>query len=138
MRMVEREQVDLTKNFLVSLMEEQLEIQQHVMVDFTNQPIVHNGDTLRHMASRIVEEATTVSPRGLAQDVLTRAGIDNRDEPAEPQIQSGHLKHVGKRARKLVRTQRTSKKRRAIRRAKSRPAVGHENRPRRRARKITL
>ena len=138
MRMVEREQVDLTKNFLVSLMEEQLEIQQHVMVDFTNQPIVHNGDTLRHMASRIVEEATTVSPRGLAQDVLAKAGIDNRDEPSEPQIQSGHLKHVGKRARKLVRTQRTSKKRRAIRRAKSRPAVGHENRPRRRARKITL
>ncbi len=138
MRMAEREQVDLTKNFLVSLMEEQLGIQQHVMIDVNNQPIVHNGDTLRHMASRIVEEATTVSPRGLAQDVLTRAGIDNRDEPAEPQIQSGHLKHVGKRARKLVRTQRTSKKRRAIRRAKSRPAVGHENRPRRRARKITL
>ena len=82
--MVEREQVDLTKNFLVSLMEEQLGIQQHVMIDVNNQPIVHNGDTLRHMASRIVEEATTVSPRGLAQDVLARAGIDNRDEPAEP------------------------------------------------------
>jgi len=49
--MSQREQVDLTKNFLVSLMEEQLEIQQHVMVDVTNQPIVHNGDTLRHMAS---------------------------------------------------------------------------------------
>ena len=59
--MAEREQVDLTRNFLVSLMEEQLEIQQHVVVDVTNQPIVHNGDTLRHMASRIVEEATTVS-----------------------------------------------------------------------------
>ena len=135
--MTEREQVDLTKNFLVSLMEEQLGIQQHVMIDVNNQPIVHNGDTLRHMASRIVEEATTVSPRGLAQDVLTRAGIDNR-EPAEPQIQSGHLKHVGKRARKIVRTQRKSKKLRAVRRAKIRPAVGHENRPRRRARKITL
>lgn len=136
--MGEREQVDLTKNFLVSLMEEQLGIQQHVMIDVNNHPIVHNGDTLRHMASRIVEEATTVSPRGLAQDVLARAGIDNRDEPAEPQIQSGHLKHVGKRARKLVRTQRKTKKRRAVRRAKTRPAVGHENRPRRRARKITL
>ena len=135
--MTEREQVDLTKNFLVSLMEEQLGIQQHVMIDVNNQPIVHNGDTLRHMASRIVEEATTVSPRGLAQDVLARAGIDNR-EPAEPQIQSGHLKHVGKRARKIVRTQRKSKKLRAVRRAKIRPAVGHENRPRRRARKITL
>lgn len=136
--MAERKQVDLTNNFLVSLMEEQLGIQHHVMIDVNNQPIVHNGDTLRYMASRIVEEATTVSPRGLAQDVLARAGIDNRDEPAEPQIQSGHLKHVGKRARKVLRTQRKSKKRRAVRRAKTRPAVGHENRPRRRARKITL
>ena len=102
--MVESDQVVLSKNFLVSLMEEQLGIQQHVMIDVNNQPIVHNGDTLRHMASRIVEEATTVYPRGLAKDVLAKAGIDNRDEPAEPQIQSGHLKHVGKRARKLVRT----------------------------------
>ena len=135
--MSQREQVDLTKNFLVSLMEEQLEIQQHVMVDVTNQPIVHNGDTLRHMASRIVEEATVISPRGLAEDVLARAGIDNHI-PAEPQIESGHLKHVGKRARKVSRKVRKTKTRRAVRRAKSRPAVGHENRPRRRARKITL
>tara|TARA_B100000700_G_scaffold45781_1_gene47956 strand:+ start:4351 stop:4758 length:408 start_codon:yes stop_codon:yes gene_type:complete len=135
--MVERQQVDLTKNFLVSLMEEQLEIQQHVMVDVTSQPIVHNGDTLRHMASRIVEEATIVSPRGLAEDVLARAGIDNH-LPAEPQVKSGHLKHVGKRARKVARSERKIKTRRAVRRAKARPAVGHENRPRRRARKITL
>ena len=137
MRMAEREQVDLTRNFLVSLMEEQLEIQQHVVVDVTNQPIVHNGDTLRHMASRIVEEATTVSHRGLAKDVLARAGIDNQ-EPAEPQVESGHLRHVGKRARKVVRNQRKAKKRRAVRRARKRPAVGHENRPRTRARKIAL
>jgi len=136
--MSEREQVDLTRNFLVSLMEEQLGIQQHVMVDVNNQPVVTNGDSLRHMASRIVEEATTVSHRGLAQDVLARAGIDNREEPAEPQIESGHLMHVGKRARKLVRTQRVARKRRAVRRAKSRPPIGQENRPRRRARKITL
>ena len=135
--MSQREQVDLTRNFLVSLMEEQLEIQQHVMVDVTDKPIVHNGDTLRHMASRIVEEATTVSPRGLAKDVLARAGIDNH-LPAEPQIESGHLKHVGKRARKVSRKVRKTKTRRAVRRAKSRPAVGHENRPRKRARKITL
>ena len=92
--MVEREQVDLTNNFLISLMEEQLDIQQHVAVDFTNKPIVHNGDTLRHLASRIVEEATTVTSRGLAEDVLSRAGIDNH-LPAEPQIKSGHLMHVG-------------------------------------------
>jgi hypothetical protein len=135
MRMVEREQVDLTKNFLLSLMEEQLDIQQHVMVDVSNKPIVHNGDTLRHMAARIVEEATTVSPKGLAEDVLSRAGIDNH-LPAEPQIKSGHLKHVGKRAKKIARNERKVKTRRAVRRARSRPAVGSEYSPRKRARKI--
>ena len=135
--MVEREQVDLTKNFLVSLMEEQLEIQQHVNVEFTNQPIVHNGDTLRLMASRIVEEATVVTSRGIAEDVLSRAGIDSH-LPAEPEIKSGHLKHVGKRAKKIAKNERKVKTRRAVRRAKSRPAMGHENRPRKRARKITL
>ena len=135
--MVEREQVDLTKNFLVSLMEEQLEIQQHVNVEFTNQPIVHNGDTLRHMASRIVEEATVVTSRGIAEDVLSRAGIDSH-LPAEPEIKSGHLKHVGKRAKKIAKNERKVKTRRAVRRAKSRPAMGHENRPRKCARKITL
>lgn len=137
MRMVEREQVDLTKNFLVSLMEEQLGIQQHVLVDVTTQPIVHNGDTLRHMASRIVEEAIVVTPRGMAEDVLSRAGIDTH-LPAEPKIKSGHLKHVGKRARKVAHTERQVKTRRAVRRAKKRPAVGAENTPRVRARKIVL
>ena len=135
--MVEREQVDLTKNFLVSLMEEQLEIQQHVAIDVTSQPIVHNGDTLRHMASRIVEEATTVTPRGLAEDVLSRAGIDTR-LPAEPQIKTGHLRHVGKRARKVARSERIVKTRRAVKRSKNRPAVGAESSPRKFARKIVL
>ena len=135
--MVEREQVDLTKNFLLSLMEEQLEIQQHVTVELTNKPIVHNGDTLRHMASRIVEEATIVTPRGLAEDVLSRAGIDTH-LPAEPQIKSGHLKHVGKRARKVARTERNVKTRLAVRKASSRPATGQSQLPRKRARKITV
>lgn len=133
--MVEREQVDLTRNFLVSLMEEQLELQQHVTVDITNQPIVHDSETLRHMASRIVEEATAVTPRGMAEDVLARAGITNH-LPAEPQITSGHLKHVGKRARKVARSERKVKVRRAKISARSRPAVGNENSPRRRARKV--
>ena len=116
-------------------MEEQLDIQQHVMVDVTNQPIVYNGDTLRHMAARIVEEATVVSTKGMAEDVLLRAGIDT-SEPAEPQVKSGHLKHVGKRARKVVRKERKVKRRKAVRRASSRPAVGRENQPRKLARKI--
>ena len=78
-----------------------------------------------------------VTSRGLAEDVLARAGIDNH-LPAEPQIKSGHLKHVGKRARKVARGVRKVKTRRAVRRARSRPAIGHENSPRKRARKITL
>ena len=135
--MQERKQVDLTRNFLVSLMEEQLEIQQHVVIETTNQPIVTGAETLRHLASRIVEEATAVTPRGMAEDVLARAGIDNH-LPAEPQIKSGHLKHVGRRAKKIAKNERKIKVRKAISRAQSRPPVGHENRPRKRARKRAM
>lgn len=135
MRMVEREQVDLTKNFLVSLMEQQLEIQQHVAVELSNQPIVTNSESLRHVASRIVEEATIVSPRGIAEDVLARAGIDNH-LPAEPEISTGHLKHVGKRARKIARSERKIKTRKAVINARNRPSLGSENSPRMHARKI--
>jgi len=134
--MGERKQVDLTRNFLVALMEEQLEIQQHVAVELTNIPQLSAQESLHHLASRIVEEATAVTPRGMAEDVLARAGIDNR-LPAEPEVKSGHLKHVGKRAKKVAKNERKVKVRRAIKRAQSRPALGHENMPRKRARKIT-
>jgi len=133
--MGERKQVDLTRNFLVALMEEQLEIQQHVAVELTNIPKLSAQESLHHLASRIVEEATAVTPRGMAEDVLARAGIDNR-LPAEPEVKSGHLKHVGKRAKKVAKNERKVKVRRAIKRAQSRPALGHENMPRKRARKI--
>jgi len=133
--MGERKQVDLTRNFLVALMEEQLEIQQHVAVVLTNIPKLSAQESLHHLASRIVEEATAVTPRGMAEDVLARAGIDNR-LPAEPEVKSGHLKHVGKRAKKVAKNERKVKVRRAIKRAQSRPALGHENMPRKRARKI--
>ena len=133
--MGERKQVDLTRNFLVALMEEQLEIQQHVAVELTNIPQLSAQESLHHLASRIVEEATAVTPRGMAEDVLARAGIDNR-LPAEPEVKSGHLKHVGKRAKKVAKNERKVKMRRAIKRAQSRPALGHENMPRKRARKI--
>lgn len=135
MHMGERKQVDLTRNFLVALMEEQLEIQQHVAVELTNIPQLSAQESLHHLASRIVEEATVVTPRGMAEDVLARAGIDNR-LPAEPEVKSGHLKHVGKRAKKVAKNERKVKVRRAIKRAQSRPALGHENMPRKRARKI--
>ena len=135
MHMGERKQVDLTRNFLVALMEEQLEIQQHVAVELTNIPQLSAQESLHHLASRIVEEATAVTPRGMAEDVLARAGIDNR-LPAEPEVKSGHLKHVGKRAKKVAKNERKVKVRRAIKRAQSRPALGHENMPRKRARKI--
>ena len=135
MHMGERKHVELTRNFLVALMEEQLEIQQHVAVVLTNIPKLSAQESLHHLASRIVEEATAVTPRGMAEDVLARAGIDNR-LPAEPEVKSGHLKHVGKRAKKVAKNERKVKVRRAIKRAQSRPALGHENMPRKRARKI--
>ena len=112
--MGERKQVDLTTNFLVSLMEEQLEIQQHVAVELTNIPQISQQESLHHLASRIVEEAKAVTPRGMAEDVLARAGIDNR-LPAEPRVKKGHLRHVGKRARKIARNERKVKVRKQSR-----------------------
>lgn len=135
--MGERKQVGLTRVFLQSLMEEQLEIQQHVTIDMFEQPLVHNDDTLRHLAKRIVENAITVSHNDLAGDVLSEAGVDNQ-LTADHKVKSGRLRHVGKRVRKLSRTERKLKVRKAVIEAKSRPALGHENLPRSKARKITL
>jgi len=71
------------------------------------------------------------------EDILARAGIDTR-LPAEPQIESGHLRHVGKRAKKIARQECKVKIRRAIASASAKPALGQESKPRRRARKIAL
>ena len=75
--MSERQQVDLTRNF--QFHNGRTANSTHMVVDVTNQPIVHNSDTF-HTASKSWKKQTL---RGMAEDVLARAGIDNH-LPAEP------------------------------------------------------
>ena len=69
-----------------------------------------DGDeSFSNLASRIVDEVVSSrSPSDLAKRVLKQAGIDTHEGPAEPYVFNGHLRHVGKRARKISRKENTT------------------------------
>ena len=135
--MVQREQDGMNRAFLLALMrEQQIEEQNEIILDVKEKPHIEGDQSLAGLAERVVEEATAVTPRGLAQDVLSSVGIDTREFVGEPEVRGGHLKHVGRRARKIALKQNDVKIRRAIKRAKKRPALGQEFEPRIRARKL--
>ena len=135
--MVQREQDGINKAFLMALMREQQEKESNgFVIDLREKPQIEGDNTLSSLAKRVVEEATTVSPRGMAQDVLSRAGIDSDIFTGVPEITSGHLRHVGRRAKKISVNQNKIRVRRAVKSAQSRPALGQENVPRKKARRI--
>jgi hypothetical protein len=135
--MVQREQDGINKAFLMALMREQQENESNgFVIDLREKPQIEGDNTLSSLAKRVVEEATTVSPRGMAQDVLSRAGIDSDIFTGVPEITSGHLRHVGRRAKKVSVNQNKIRVRRAVKSAQSRPALGQEDVPRKKARRI--
>ena len=135
--MVQREQDGINKAFLMALMREQEENESNgIVIDLREKPQIEGDKTLASLARRVVEEATTVTPRGMAQDVLSRAGIDSDMFTGVPEITSGHLRHVGRRAKKVSVNQNKIRVRRAVKSAQSRPALGQENEPRKKARRI--
>ena len=135
--MVQREQDGINKAFLMALMREQQENESNgFVIDLREKPQIEGDNTLSSLAKRVVEEATTASPRGMAQDVLSRAGIDSDIFTGVPEITSGHLRHVGRRAKKISVNQNKIRVRRAVKSAQSRPALGQENVPRKKARRI--
>ena len=135
--MVQREQDGINKAFLMALMREQEENEENgIVIDLREKPQIEGDTTLASLARRVVEEATTVTPRGMAQDVLSRAGIDSDMFTGVPEITSGHLRHVGRRAKKVSVNQNKIRVRRAVKSAQSRPALGQENEPRKKARRI--
>ena len=135
--MVQREQDGINKAFLMALMREQQENESNgIVIDLREKPQIEGDNTLASLARRVVEEATTVTPRGMAQDVLSRAGIDSDMFTGVPEITSGHLRHVGRRAKKVSVNQNKIRVRRAVKSAQSRPALGQENVPRKKARRI--
>jgi hypothetical protein len=113
MRMTERKQDALTEKFLDSLIEEN-QIQdekEEITLEIKASPEVDDDDdeSFSNLASRIVDEViSTRSHTDLAKKILNQAGINTNDGPAEPQVFNGHLRHVGKRARKVARKENTN------------------------------
>ena len=103
--------------FLFSLMQKQLEEEgeiDEIRMDVVKAPIIQGDETLSNLASRIVDEVKVVAPKSLANKVLQQAGIDTSLEAAQPIVSNGHLKHVGQRARKLVRRENATRRIRKV------------------------
>ena len=109
---MEREQWTLTESFSDSVLKQannQSKTTEEITLQVKPQPVVTDNTSFASLATRIVDEVVaTKSPTALAKQVLERVGIGNDLNSAEPQIFNGHLRHVGKRARKVVRKQNQS------------------------------
>ena len=111
MRMTERKQDALTEKFLESLIEaNKIQVEkEEIKLQLKSFPEVNDDESFSNLANRIVDEViSTRSHTDLAREVLNQAGIDTNDGPAEPQVFNGHLRHVGKRARKIARKENTN------------------------------
>jgi len=109
---MEREQGTLTESFSDSVLKQannQSRTTEEITLQVKLQPVVNDDASFASLATRIVEEVVaTKSPSALAKQVLERVGIGNELKSVEPQVFNGHLRHVGKRARKVVRKQNQS------------------------------
>jgi hypothetical protein len=149
MRMVERKQDALSKNFLLGLIDDEPKNEGELHIDVRKAPQIKSDQTLSHLTKRIVDEVRITTPRQRAQSVLKNAGLHT--QPNATQVANSHLQHVGQRARKVslnetpVRRIRRVKKqpespqrRRTIRgppqATRTRPSVGSENEIQRSAR----
>ena len=159
--MVQRKQDSMSDAFLFSLMQKQLEEEgeiDEITMDVVKAPIIQGDQSLSNLASRIVDEVKVVAPKSLANKVLQQAGIDTSLGGVEPIVSNGHLKHVGQRARKLVRSENATRRIRKVKTTtspsqlnrgpnsagkpkrgppgstKSRPSIGREDEVRRSAR----
>tara|TARA_B110000459_G_scaffold37891_1_gene40727 strand:- start:180 stop:767 length:588 start_codon:yes stop_codon:yes gene_type:complete len=128
MRMVQRKQDSMSDAFLFSLMQKQLEEEgeiDEIRMDVVKAPIIQGDETLSNLASRIVDEVKVVAPKSLANKVLQQAGIDTSLESAQPIVSNGHLKHVGQRARKLVRRENATRRIRKVKTTTSPSQINH-------------
>ena len=116
--MVQRKQDSMSDAFLFSLMQKQLEEEgemDEITLDVVKAPIIQGDQSLSNLASRIVDEVKVVTaPKSLANKVLQQAGIATSLGAAEPIVSNGHLKHVGQRARKLVRRENATRRIRKV------------------------
>ena len=152
--MTERKQDALTEKFLDSLIENNQiqDEQEEITLELKTAPEVDDDESFSNLASRIVDEViSSRTPADLAKRVLSQAGINTGDGPAEPQVFNGHLRHVGKRARKIARKENTNLRIRRVKpqsrgappslrrrgappETRTRPSIGMEDEVRRSAR----
>ena len=157
---MEREQETLTDNFADEVLKQAADhktTSDEIMFHHKSKPVIEGDDSFANLATRIVDEViSTKSPKSLAEQVLEQAGISNSNDVAEPKIFNGHLRHVGKRARKVSRKQNLSRElkirrvKRAVRgpppnlrrmgappQTRTRPSIGMEDEIRQSARDST-
>ncbi len=109
---VERKQETLSSNFSKNVLKEAIESNDaldEVILNVKNKPQINEDTSFANLATRVVDEViVNQSSKSLARQVLEQAGITQKTGPAEPKIFNGHLRHVGRRARKISRQQQTS------------------------------
>ena len=141
--MAERKQDSLNRIFFEGLIEQQKEFHNSpkheesvINIDVVEKPVLESDSYLHQLAGRIVDEATSITPKRSASDVLLRAGIDTKQFTGQPEEIAGHMQYVGKRAKKMAVRQNQRRVRKVVKRPNARPPLGFENMPRMRARKI--
>ena len=105
MHIVERKQESLSNSFTQSVMKDisnNDSDDNKITLEVKPRPIVQDDESFTSLATRIVDEVVANrSPKSLAKQVLEQVGITNDNPVAEPKIFNGHLRHVGRRARKI-------------------------------------
>ena len=83
--MAERKQDSLNRIFFEGLIEQQKEFHNSpkheenvINIDVIEKPVLESDSYLHQLAGRIVDEATSITPKRSASDVLLRAGIDTK------------------------------------------------------------
>ena len=118
---MERKQESLSSNFTQSVFDDVAKQDSNIdeiTLEVKPKPIVQDDESFTSLAERIVDEViANQSPKSLAKQVLEQVGISHDNPVAEPKVFNGHLRHVGKRARKISRKQNQSQELR-IRRVK--------------------
>ena len=118
---MERKQESLSSNFTQSVFDDVAKQDSNIdeiTLEVKSKPIVQGDESFTSLAERIVDEViANQSPKSLAKQVLEQVGISQDNPVAEPKVFNGHLRHVGRRARKISRKQNQSQELR-VRRVK--------------------
>ena len=103
---MERKQETLTEKFASSIIDEANESEETIKLEVKPKPIIKDDESFSNLATRVIDEViANKSHVDVAKEVLRQAGIDSRNNVTIPEVPNGHLRHVGRRAKKIARKQ---------------------------------